>query len=88
MRRKVHSKNRNSPNTQTHKSLFAFIFLSDVYGDATEPAFCPPAVPLVACDPYFGIWSQADDLVKSTTAGRERYTAWQPTSELLPPCRS
>jgi len=50
------------------KPLFVLTLALLTSGDAVaQTPIRPPAVPLVACDPYFSIWSQADQLASADT---------------------
>lgn len=51
-----------------HISLLATCLLGTPLSHLTaDESFRPPAVPLIACDPYFSVWSQGDNLWETRT---------------------
>ncbi len=48
-------------------SLVAVCSSLGLSGHVKAESFRPPAVPLVACDPYFSVWSAADQLTDANT---------------------
>src|SRR5689334_11484417 len=59
----LHAGRVRSPYLRALAAIFFAIVQAAVVAEENSlPPFRPPAVPLVACDPYFSIWSQGDKL--------------------------